>query len=554
MSVAEELGVSNAESLAAVVPSTPSPEFQAMLERAYGAQFTILDGQTAKVLWAAPDQPAHDWQSRAEVCRAVARRGRPEFIDDEDPLLTLALPLCDAAGATVVAVATFLTRSLEPIEDLCRQSELLGMRPRDALAWARRQKPWSTAVLKRIGDFVCDGTNAKRRVTRLRQEADSLSSHIASTYDEISLLYRLTQNLKLSKSNEELGRIALQWTKDVMPAGGLVLQLAPGSGGEESLAHVAGSQPVLLTCGECPIGGAEFAELMAYLVPNGQRQPMMIHRSVTAQPDWPCPQIHEMIAVPLYDSGHAFGWVAALNHADGGEFGSADASLLGSVAAVLGIHGGNVELYRQRSELLVEIVRALTSAVDAKDPYTCGHSDRVARVSVRLAEELGCDAAAIDNLYLAGLLHDIGKIGIDDSVLRKAGTLSDAEYEHIKAHVSIGHRMLHDLAKLEDVLPVVLHHHESWDGGGYPYHLDAQQIPLSARIVAVADAFDAMSSDRPYRKAMPDETVDRILETGAGQQWDPDVVRAFFRARQDIRRLCREQRQPVDLELTRFHG
>ena len=154
----------------------------------------------------------------------------------------------------------------------------------------------------------------------------------------------------------------------------------------------------------------------------------------------------------------------------------------------------------------------------------------MARVAVRLAEELGCDAEMIDNLYLAGLLHDIGKIGIDDSVLRKTETLTDEEYEHIKAHVSIGHRILHDLMKLKDVLPVVLYHHESWDGGGYPQHLDSRQIPLSARIVAVADAYDAMSSDRPYRKAMPDETVDRILETGAGHQWDPDVIRAFFRA------------------------
>ena len=101
--------------------------------------------------------------------------------------------------------------------------------------------------------------------------------------------------------------------------------------------------------------------------------------------------------------------------------------------------------------MLAGIVRALTSAIDAKDPYTCGHSDRVARIAVRLAEELGCDAKTLNTLYLAGLLHDIGKIGVNDSVLRKAGTLSSEEYEHIKQHVDIGHRILHDLAKLEDV-------------------------------------------------------------------------------------------------------
>ena len=190
--------------------------------------------------------------------------------------------------------------------------------------------------------------------------------------------------------------------------------------------------------------------------------------------------------------------------------------------------------------MLAGIVRALTSAIDAKDPYTCGHSDRVARVAVRLAEELGCDAKTLNTLYLAGLLHDIGKIGVNDAVLHKAGKLSDDEYAHIKQHVNIGHRILNDLAKLEDVLPVVLHHHESWDGGGYPHRLATQRIPLPARIVAVADAFDAMSSDRPYRKGMPDEKVEEILRAGAGQQWDPEVVDAFFRVREDIRRICRE--------------
>jgi putative nucleotidyltransferase with HDIG domain len=198
-------------------------------------------------------------------------------------------------------------------------------------------------------------------------------------------------------------------------------------------------------------------------------------------------------------------------------------------------------LYRQQSELLAGIVRALTSAIDAKDPYTCGHSDRVARIAVRLAEELGGDAKMLDSIYLAGLLHDIGKIGIDDSVLRKPGRLSDEEYAHIKRHVEIGHRILRDLHKLEDVLPVVLHHHESWDGDGYPNRLSFHEIPLAARIVAVADSYDAMSSDRPYRAGMPEEKIDAIFRAGAGKQWDPEVVAAFFRARDDIRAIARGQ-------------
>jgi HD-GYP domain-containing protein (c-di-GMP phosphodiesterase class II) len=173
----------------------------------------------------------------------------------------------------------------------------------------------------------------------------------------------------------------------------------------------------------------------------------------------------------------------------------------------------------------------------------------VARVAVRLGEELGCDPQTLNMMYLSGLLHDIGKIGIDDNVLRKPGKLTTEEYEHIKKHVVIGHRILRDLSKLEAVLPVVLHHHESWDGGGYPQKLVSTRIPLTARIVAVADAYDAMRSDRPYRRGMPDEKIDDIFRAGSGQQWDPDVVEAFFRVRDDIDQISRTPQADIQVNV-----
>jgi putative nucleotidyltransferase with HDIG domain len=245
-----------------------------------------------------------------------------------------------------------------------------------------------------------------------------------------------------------------------------------------------------------------------------------------------------VVVVPIGDGEHHGGWLALVNHKDNEEFGTVEADLLRSIAAILGIHGGNADLYRRQSELLAGIVRALTSAIDAKDPYTCGHSDRVARVAVRLAQELGCPEETVRTVYLAGLLHDVGKIGIDDGVLRKPGKLTPAEFEHIKSHVRVGHNILKDLSQLGSILPVVLHHHESWDGTGYPANLAADEIPSLARIVAVADAFDAMGSDRPYRKGMDDEKLDAIIRAGAGEQWDPWVVEAFFRARDDIRAIA----------------
>jgi putative nucleotidyltransferase with HDIG domain len=530
----------------AAAPHATGAELNDMLERAYGVPFAILDGQSGNVLYAPASRPICDWSLRAEVCREVARRGRPEFIDDEDPLLTLALPIEAAKGVALVAVATFLTRRVDRNENLSQQAKLLGMNAEEVLVWADLQTPWTAESLQRLGIVVLDSIQTKRHASELQAEANDLSTNLSSTYEEISLLYRLTQNLTLSKSDAELGHMALEWLQEVVPATGLAILLTPLPGAEKSLSHAARSQPLLLSFGDCPLDEPQFFEMIAHLGPELRQRPIVANRLATSQPDWPYPQIHQMVAVTLAEGENVFGWLVAMNHAKEGEFGTVEASLLGSVAAILGIHSGNIDLYRQQSDLLTGVVRALTSAIDAKDRYTRGHSDRVARIAVRLAEELGCDSKMLNTLYLAGLLHDIGKIGVDDRVLRKAGKLSDEEYEHIKQHPEVGYRILHDLVKLEDVLPVVLHHHESWDGGGYPRGLDLEHIPLAARIVAVADAFDAMSSDRPYRRGMPEDKVDQILRAGAGQQWDPQVVAALFNVRDDIRRICEEETRAVE--------
>lgn len=519
-------------------------ELEGLLERAFGVSFTIVDGSSGEALDISPDQPPRDWGMRAELCRAVSSRGRLEFIDDEDPFLTLALPLRGLEGEELVAVATFVVRRVAEDENVSDAARLLNLEPDEARAWAREQTPWTAESLERLGDLVMDDSRMRERVRVLQKETGSLSVNLAATYEEISLLYRLTQNLKLSKSDEDLARGALEWMDEVVPAEGLAIHLLPLADSGKAGIHAARSQPALLSRGNCPLDVKTFPTLLAHLNPKSMHQPIVVNRPITEQAGWPYPEVRQLIAVALVEGEHTFGWLIAVNHNEDGEFGTVEASLLSSVATILGIHGGNIELYRQQSELLAGIVRALSSAIDAKDPYTCGHSDRVARVAVCLARALHCDAKTMETLYLAGQLHDIGKIGINDSVLRKAGKLSDAEYEHIKQHSEIGHRILEDLSKLEDVLPVVLHHHESWDGTGYPHRLDTELIPFTARIVAVADAFDAMSSDRPYRLGMPDEKVDQILREGAGRQWDPTVIDAFFCVRDEVRRISREKAQP----------
>ena len=528
--------------------ATPSPSdsgqpgqelasLAAQIEQAVGSPMTLIDGATGDVLLAV-DAVSRDWGLRAEVCREVARRGRPELIDDEDPLITLAIPLVDRAGNPVVAAGTFITRPVAIDEDLSRQAEALGMDAGSTSLWATRQSPWPPEALLRLAEMIASSFETRRRVDELEREARDLSVHLASTYEEISLLYRLTQNLRISASDEELGRLALEWMSDVVPAAAVAIQLLPSPDSGTSVRHEARNCPVFLAHGHCPLDNDRFSALVNHLGPAVLAHPVVVNPPRSRQDEWPEKEVRQLIVVSMAEGDNLFGYLAAINHVGDGEFGTVEASLLSSVAAILGIHSSNIELYRRQAELLAGIVRALTSAIDAKDPYTCGHSDRVARFAVRIAEQLGCDAKTLDTIYLAGLLHDIGKIGVEDHVLRKPGQLTNEEYEHIKRHVEIGHKILSGLGKLEDVLPVVLYHHESWDGAGYPEQLQADRIPLSARIVAVADSYDAMSSDRPYRKGMPPEKIEAIFRSGQGRQWDPQVVQAFFQVWDDIRAMA----------------
>ncbi|MHC4399645.1 MAG: HD-GYP domain-containing protein [Planctomycetota bacterium] len=532
---------------ASVAEAADVEQTTALLRRAFGVELDLFDGRSGERLHASSAHPGRGLQPQAELLRQVARRDRPEFLDEQSPLIVLAIPLSGRNAHPLVAVGAFITRRVSPGDDLSQAAGMVGMGPEEAADWAGRQAVWAPEVLERVGGLVIRQAADARRIEELEAESLSLSDHMAATYEEISLLYRITQNLRISQTDEDLGRVALEWMKAVLPAEGLAIQLLPVAEENDSLTHRGRTESTFVTYGACPVDEEAFGRLIRHLDLRAATQPVVINPTTTDDPSWPFAEVRQMIGVALSEGENVFG-----NHVDGEELGTIEANLLSSVAAVLGIHSGNIELYRQQSELLSGIVRALTSAIDAKDPYTCGHSDRVARVAVRIARELDCDQQTINTIYLSGLLHDIGKIGIDDSVLRKPDKLTDEEYEHIKTHVRIGHRILQDLKKLDDVLPVVLYHHESWNGQGYPTRLAADCVPLPARIVAVADAFDAMGSDRPYRKGMPDEKIDEIFRSGAGKQWDPDVVGALFRARDDVRQIMEDEQDHLKDDLKRW--
>ncbi len=178
----------------------------------------------------------------------------------------------------------------------------------------------------------------------------------------------------------------------------------------------------------------------------------------------------------------------------------------------------------------VQTIGVLAEAIDAKDPYTRGHSDRVGVYASRIAREMGLQRKPIERIYIAGLLHDVGKIGVPDAIIAKPGRLTESETRQIREHVTTGARILGSVVFLADVVPCVLHHHEWFDGSarGYPEQLAGAAIPLPSRVIAVADTVEAMTSDRPYRKALPLETVLREIHRFRGSQFDPVVAEAFL--------------------------
>lgn len=286
--------------------------------------------------------------------------------------------------------------------------------------------------------------------------------------------------------------------------------------------------------GESAFSVQTISELLESFGMRSDSQPLVRNHISTDTSDG---VIHSVVAVAMSNQEQSLGFLVAINrstdiHPSGlpvydPEFGSGDVGLLEEAAVLLTTQAQNMHLLVQSNQLFLGTLHSMSSAIDARDRYTQGHSERVARLSYELAQILGLTDVACQEIYLAGILHDIGKIGVPDSVLLKPGSLTDEEFAIIKQHPEIGHRIVERLGSLQFVLPGILYHHERWDGRGYPHGLAGQAIPLMARVMAVADAFDAMTSSRPYRNAMPLEKANSIITSGAGEQWDAEVVACF---------------------------
>jgi HD-GYP domain-containing protein (c-di-GMP phosphodiesterase class II) len=262
----------------------------------------------------------------------------------------------------------------------------------------------------------------------------------------------------------------------------------------------------------------------SHLVANEQGQ---TPQSMTHGADLLDEVTERILCVPLMAGLHVLGAMEVTRGFEAEPFTDRDAATAQVIGATAGVAIENTRLRYSIEEGYRSTIRALASAIDAKDPYTCGHSQRVAQYSLVCGLVLSLNAERMHTLETAAILHDVGKIGIDDAILRKPRRLTAAELAMVKDHPVIGAAIVHDVGALSGAVQFILHHHESYDGSGYPHGLSGESIPLGARIIAVADAFDSMTTERPYRKAMTiNEAMSELLRC-RGTQFCPEALDAF---------------------------
>lgn len=360
-------------------------------------------------------------------------------------------------------------------------------------------------------------------ILRLEEELEDLSSEIVRGYEELSLISAISAKLGCEMDVDAVCRLVVEEADRILEARTIFIMLLDGE--KQELATRFGM-------GRDREAAAGFrASVTSGLTGHVFRQgePVTVC-DIIADGRISLPwQARYILCVPLIADARPLGMLIATDKLSGEEFWSPELKLMGIFASEVASSLRKAYLYEAINKLFLSTVEALATAIDAKDPYTYGHSRRVARFAVAICGELGMKKERVREVELASFLHDIGKIGTPESILRKPGSLRPEEYEKIKEHPGKGAEILSTIAELGEIVAWIRHHHEWYDGTGYPDRLASEEIPLEARVITVADTFDAMTTDRPYRKGMPPETVMKIMEQFSGVQFDPDLLRAFYR-------------------------
>lgn len=346
-----------------------------------------------------------------------------------------------------------------------------------------------------------------------------INEGLRHSFEEMTTLYRLVEIITESKTLERVLNSLLDLTSEIINCEGSILFLVNDKTGEIDIAMKRNISKKI----ESKINLQSKKKVIDWAIKKGRTIALP-----DIEEDIEDSEKVTFVLVPLIAHDKPVGLIDIITDSPEGEITNRDLSLLTILAKQAALSIENVKLYESIKKDQISIIRALASTVDAKDHYTLGHSQKVSEFAVLICEELGLSERDIEIIKYAGLLHDIGKIAIPDDIIKKPSRLSAQDFEIAKKHPAIGAKIIKEIESLAPMVPIVLHHHERFDGKGYPDGLKGEDIPLGARIVHVADAYDTMVSARAYKDMLPPELAISELRKNAGTQFDPKIVDAFI--------------------------
>ncbi|MCG8406520.1 MAG: HD domain-containing protein [Phycisphaerales bacterium] len=364
-------------------------------------------------------------------------------------------------------------------------------------------------------------------------EISILTHNLENTYEELHLIYEISRQMGIPQKPiamlEKVGREMLEVSRAAGLAFVVTNHASTGTGNNDG--HEPAFEERAVQVGQAAPSLNELERLTHNVcVDDDQGTGYLLLNQAGRLPEfrWASNWLKHLLVLPLRHEHHELGVFYAMNCKDNGDYTSADVQLLRAVADRVTAALQNQHLYDDLSDLLMGLLHALVKSVDAKDPYTFGHSERVAYFSRVLSSAIGMSPIDCERVYLAGLLHDVGKIGVPDAILCKPGKLTKQEFDALKKHPEIGERILAQVRQIRDLIPGVLYHHERMDGCGYPHRLAGRDIPLLGRIICLADSFDAMTTSRTYRAAMPVSMAVTEIRRCSGNQFDPGLAEVFL--------------------------
>lgn len=392
----------------------------------------------------------------------------------------------------------------------------------------------SGRVVVECADGDAAATRCAKAITALLEHmvdreiaVNDLAANLMETYEELNLLYNLLPEFVTKVNSEEIGEVLVAKTAATLGCRRVSLMVLDDRKEYYTVLAGRGLPPEAMNV-QIPLANSVVSHAL-------KDDGLLVVNDISERPDLAGLSRGEyegtsfvVARVPLQARGEPLGFITATEREGAEEFTAHDLKLLEGLSSMGASALMNCRLHSAVNKQMMSTIHALASAVDAKDQYTHDHAGRVARLCVATAREMGItDSDTLREVQLAGLLHDIGKIGIPDAILTKPASLTPEEFTTIQEHVKIGARIVEHVPGLEGVSKAILHHHERYDGLGYPSGMSGQVIPIASALITVADAFDALTSDRPYRKAGSVEDALNELSRCRGTQLHPAVVDAF---------------------------